>query len=314
MLTEKLCIVVPVYNEELAVEFGVNKLLDVLNDLIAKSKITPNSYILLVNDGSKDNTWAIIEQLVKKNNGRVTAISLASNTGKENAMLCGYHNVEADMCISIDIDLQDDISKIEEMVDLYYQGNHVIYGVRSNRDSDSMFKRLSAQMYYKIISLFNVETIKNVADFRLMSNFALKILKEFGETNLYLRGIIASMGLKSANVYYARLSRELGDTKYTLVKLLQLAFNGIFSMSSRPLLLIHLLSLIFLLISVAIFVYIIISILFFNTSSGWASILASIYLVGGALMLSMSLLAAYISRIYSEVKKRPLYIIEKKLD
>lgn len=305
---------VPVYNEELAVEYGVNKLLGVLNDLIDKSKITPNSYILLVNDGSKDNTWSIIEKLVENHNGRIIAISLASNVGHQNALLCGYHNVEADMCISIDIDLQDDIYKIEDMIDLHQQGYHIVHGVRTNRDSDSMFKRLSAQIYYKIIGFLNVHTIKNVADFRLMSRFSLQALKEFSETNLYLRGIVVSMGLKSANVYYARLSRELGETKYTLIKMLKLALNGIFAMSNRPLLLIHILSLIFLLISFAIFLYIIVSMLFFNTSSGWASIMASIYLVGGSLMLSMSLLAEYLSRIYLDVKKRPLYIIEKILD
>jgi glycosyltransferase involved in cell wall biosynthesis len=310
-MLKKLVIISPCYNEELAVEAGVISLLAVLDDLIVKNKISQDSHLLLINDGSKDNTWSIIEKLLEKHNGKIIAISLAGNVGHQNALLCGYHNAQADMCISIDIDLQDDISKIEEMVDLYYNGYHIVHGVRTDRGNDSWFKKYSALLFYKLVKFFNPKTIENSADFRLMSSFAIDQLKYFSETNLYLRGIITSMGLRSSFIHYVRLERALGETKYTIVKMLSLAFDGIFAMSAKPLLLIHLFSIIFLLLSFCIFVWMIISLLSGHAGSGWLSIMGSIYLVGGFIMLSMSLLASYISRIYIDVKKRPLYFIEK---
>jgi glycosyltransferase involved in cell wall biosynthesis len=309
-MLKKLVIISPCYNEELAVEAGVVSLLAVLDELIIKNKISQESHLLLINDGSQDNTLAIMEQLVNKYRGKVQVISLAGNVGHQNALLCGYHNVDCDMAVSVDIDLQDDISKIEEMVDLYYKGNHIVYGVRNNRDSDNFYKKYTANLFYSIMFFFNKDTIRNTSEFRLISFFAIEKLKGYQEVNLYLRGIISSMGLKSANVYYARLSRELGETKYTTIKLLKLAFNAIFSMSSKPLLLIHIFSIIFLFLSFCIFIWMIISLISGHAGSGWLSIIGSIYLVGGFIMLSMSLLASYISRIYAEVKKRPRYFIE----
>ena len=308
---KKLAIITPCFNEKLALEAGVLKLLEVLDDLILKNKITTDSYLLLINDGSKDNTLEIMERLTNENKGKIQAISLASNVGHQNVLLCGYNNVNCDMAVSIDIDLQDDITKIEDMVDLYYLGNHIVYGVRINRDSDSFFKKYSAQLFYKIMKFLDKNTITQASEFRLMSSFAIEKLKEFGEVALYLRGIIASMNLKSANVYYKRLARELGETKYSISKLVKLALDGLFASSTRPLLLIHILSIVFLFISFVIFGWIIYSILFSNPLGGWVSLLGSIYLVGGFIMLSISLLSSYIARIYLEIKKRPLYFIEK---
>lgn len=310
----KLAIVVPCYNEEAILKQTTEVLLNLLEELIDKAKINPDSYILFVNDGSRDDTWDILcrEHDLSKN---INAISLAANVGHQNALLAGLESVkdDCDFAISLDADLQDDISVIEEMIDKYNAGADIVYGVRNDRKSDSFFKRSSAKLFYKFMSAMGVKTIENHADFRLMSARVLKQLSQYNERNLFLRGIIPSMGYKTDRVYYSRLKRTAGKSKYSLGKMIKLAGNGITSFTIRPITLITALGFIIMLLALVAFLYTLISYFTGNTEPGWSSLMISIWFLGGVQLFSIGVVGQYVGKAYFEAKQRPRYDIIENL-
>ena len=310
----KLAIVVPCYNEEAILKQTTEVLLNLLEELIDKAKINPDSYILFVNDGSRDDTWDILcreHDLSTK----INAISLAANVGHQNALLAGLESVmdDCDFAISLDADLQDDISVIEEMIDKYNAGADIVYGVRNDRKSDSFFKRSSAKLFYKFMLAMGVKTIENHADFRLMSARVLKQLSQYNERNLFLRGIIPSMGYKTDRVYYSRLKRTAGKSKYSLGKMIKLAGNGITSFTIRPITLITALGFIIMLLALAAFLYTLISYFTGNTEPGWSSLMISIWFLGGVQLFSIGVVGQYVGKAYFEAKQRPRYDIVENL-
>lgn len=309
----QLSLIVPCYNEGNIIAYTNKELLGLLYNLIHKGMISESSYILYVDDGSDDNQWDLIKKLSLEDK-RVHAIKLARNYGHQNALLAGLLNSNCDMAISIDADLQDDISAVEKMVELYNQGYDIVYGVRKSRKTDSFFKRNTAKLYYKLLKLMGVNVIYDHADFRLMSKKALDALKNYTEVNLFLRGIIKDIGLKSAVVYYDRLDRISGISKYTCLKMFKLALDGITSFSVFPLRCISLIGIIlffisFVLGSWVLWVYFVKG----NAVPGWASSVLPIYLLGGIQLLSLGIVGEYIAKIYNEVKKRPRFFIEKSI-
>lgn len=310
----KLAIVVPCYNEEAILKQTTEVLLNLLEELIDKAKINPDSYILFVNDGSRDDTWDI---LCREHDlsPRINAINLAANVGHQNALLAGLESVmdDCDFAISLDADLQDDISVIEEMIDKYNAGADIVYGVRNDRKSDSFFKRSSAKLFYKFMSAMGVKTIENHADFRLMSARVLKQLSQYNERNLFLRGIIPSMGYKTDRVYYSRLKRTAGKSKYSLGKMIKLAGNGITSFTIRPITLITALGFIIMLLALAAFLYTLISYFTGNTEPGWSSLMISIWFLGGVQLFSIGVVGQYVGKAYFEAKQRPRYDIIENL-
>lgn len=314
MRPNKLAIVVPCYNEEETLQNTINHLSKLLDKLIEKDKISKNSNILLVNDGSKDKTWNIIEENFNKNN-YVVGIKLSHNVGHQNALYAGLESTKElyDMTISIDADLQDDINVIEDMIDSYHNGNEIVYGVRNDRTSDSFFKKATAESFYKIIEKCGVETIYNHADFRLMSKLAVENLCKYEESNLYLRGIVPKIGFKNDKIEYKRKEREAGCSKYNLKSMLKLAIDGITSFSNKPLDLLLNFSIFLLVMSfLTLFVTILLDVISFNISMT-VYILHSIWIIGSIQLCAISLIGQYIGRINLEVKKRPRYIIEKYL-
>jgi len=308
----KLAIVIPCYNEEEVLNETSSRLLSVMNKLIDNHKISQSSYILFVNDGSKDNTWNIIQTL-NHSNAIFCGLCLSRNVGHQNALLAGL-NFVADKCdaaISIDADLQDDVNAIEEMVDKYNEGNDIVYGVRKERKKDSFFKKHTALGFYKFMSALGVESVYNHADFRLMSSRALKALLEYKEKNLFLRGIMPLIGYKTDKVYYNRDARFAGESKYPFTKMLNFAVNGITSFSVKPLRIIFLVGIISLLISLISFIYILVSYFSGHIIQGWSSIMVSIWLLGSLVIISLGIIGEYVGKIYTEVKERPLYNIEK---
>ena len=307
----KLAIVVPCYNEEEMLPISVPRLLDVIQNLSNSNKISSDSYLLFVDDGSKDKTWDVLSEFHTKDE-RVRAVKLAKNRGHQNALLSGLFTAidDADVTISIDADLQDDISKMEEMIDFYNDGIDIVYGVRSSRKSDSFFKRTTAQGYYKFLDSMGVETIYNHADYRLMSKRAVQELSRYSESNVYLRGIIPLIGYKTASVSYERTKREAGESKYPLKKMIALAFDGISSFSVKPLDYIVFLGAVVLIIAFAAAVYAFVSYFIGDVEKGWTSLILSIWFVGGVQLLSLGIIGEYIGKIYKEVKNRPKYNIE----
>lgn len=307
----RLAIVIPCYNEEETLQNTINILSNLLKDLINKNKIASNSKLVLVNDGSKDKTWDIIDNNFKNNN-YVNGIKLAHNVGHQNALYAGLESIkdDFDLTISIDADLQDDINVIEQMIDNYDNGDEIVYGVRNDRSTDTFLKKTTAQTFYKIISECNVETIYNHADFRLMSKLAVHKLCEYNETNLYLRGIVPKIGYKTSSVEYKRREREAGKSKYNIHSMLKLALDGITSFSSTPLDILLKSGLTISFISfVALIVNIVLNIM--NITSGLdIYILISIWLICGIQLTAFGLIGQYIGRINQEVKHRPRYIIE----
>ena len=306
-----LSIVVPCYNEEEMLPITIPRLLSLLDELVNKGKVSNKSYILFVNDGSKDKTWEILEEEHKKDK-RVRAVKLAHNVGHQNALLSGlFTSVEdSDMLVSIDADLQDDETKIEDMVDLCGGGADIVYGVRSSRESDSFFKRTTAQGYYKFLSSMGVDTVYNHADYRLMSKRAVKELAKYGEENVYLRGIVPLIGYNTAVVTYERKTREAGESKYPLKKMLALAFDGITSFSTKPISFIIGLGAIVLFICFIAALYAFISYFVGDVEAGWTSTILSIWFLGGVQLVCIGIIGEYIGKIYKEVKKRPKYNIE----
>ena len=310
-----LYIVVPCYNEEEVLPLTIPEFKKTISDLVTKGKISPLSRILFVNDGSKDKTWEILEKEHQEDE-KVLALKLARNAGHQNALLAGLSvaKEKADIMVTIDADLQDDITKVEDMVDEYHNGCQIVYGVRDNRKSDSFFKRFTAQGFYKFMNRMGVETIYNHADYRLMSKIAVEELSKYTEVNVFLRGMVPLLGYKTTCVYYSRSKREAGESKYPLKKMLSFAFDGITSFSIKPINMIVGLGVFVLFVCILAAVYAFISYFTGNTDSGWTSLILSIWFIGGIQLLSIGVIGQYIGKIYKEVKRRPKYNIETVLD
>ncbi len=308
---DRLAIVIPCYNEEEMLPISLPKLTEFLSALMSRDKISKDSYLLLVDDGSKDKTWDQLREWHEKSD-MVRALKLARNTGHQNALFSGLLTAskDADMIVSIDADLQDDYTKIEEMVDFYHEGCDIVYGVRSKRDSDSFFKRFTAESYYKLLNRMGVDCVYNHADFRLMSKRAVLQLAKYEEVNLYLRGIVPLIGYKSAVVEYERTKREAGESKYPFKKMLALAFDGITSFSVKPINYILGLGIIVLFICFVAAVYAFVSYFSGNVTEGWTSLILSIWFLGGVQLICLGVIGEYIGKTYKEVKRRPKYNIE----
>lgn len=308
---DRLAIVVPCYNEEEVFPETARQLTERVKDLVEKQKIAENSFILFVNDGSRDRTWPLIRAEFEKN-PYVFGLNLAGNVGHQAALLAGLMTVKdlADVSISIDADLQDDIGVMEEMIDRYHEGCDIVYGVRSQRKTDSFFKKATAQGFYKFMSAMGAKTVYNHADYRLMSARALQQLSHYEERNLFLRGIAPLIGYQTACVYYARKERFAGESKYPLKKMLAFAFDGITSFSVKPITFICVLGLLAILVSLAAIIYALVVWIMGDTVSGWTSLFASIWFLGGVQLLSIGIVGQYVGKTYIESKKRPLYNIE----
>ncbi|GFI65620.1 putative glycosyltransferase YkoT [Lachnospiraceae bacterium] len=312
---DKLGIVVPCYNEEEVLKIASEALRGVLDDLIGKGKIARDSFILFVNDGSRDRTWELIEEEHAAYPARVLGVKLAGNVGHQFALTAGLITAK-DMCdvtVSIDADLQDDVAVIEEMIDKFHGGCDVVYGVRKERKTDTFFKRTTAQAFYKIMHLMGVKTVYNHADFRLMSKRAVEEFSKYRETNLFLRGMMPLLGYQTDSVYYDRKERVAGESKYPLKKMLALAFNGISSFSVKPISLIMGMGLFIVAASFLALIYALISFCTGHVVPGWTSLILSIWFLGGLQLLAIGMVGLYIGKIYIEVKQRPRYNIEKVL-
>ncbi|MBD5225184.1 MAG: glycosyltransferase family 2 protein [Bacteroidales bacterium] len=310
-----IAIVVPCYNEGDALPISVPKMLDVLDRLSVLKLASKDSYVLLCNDGSTDCTWELIEKMhiVDK---RVKGISLAHNRGHQNVLLAGLMTVmnRCDAAVSIDADLQDDPEAIIEMVKKFNEGTEIVFGVRSSREKDSWFKRTTAHAFYSFQKSMGLETIYDHADYRLLSNRALQLLSQYSESNLFLRGIIPQIGLKSDIVTYARDERVAGESKYPLTKMLGFSIDGITSFSARPMRWIFMTGLILLLIDLVVGIYVFVSYFFSDhISAGWTSIMLSIWALGSLILMSIGIVGEYIGKIFVEVKHRPRYAVSDKL-
>ena len=308
-----LAVVVPCFNEEEVLTETHRRLTDLINRLINDKKIDCGSFMLFVNDGSRDRTWDMIEQFHLSGGSRVRGVKLAGNVGHQNALMAGLHVAKehADMVVTIDADLQDDVDAISSMVDEYDKGADIVYGVRRSRKTDTWFKRTTALTFYKLMQKLGVKSVYNHADYRLMSRRAVEQLCRYRERNLFLRGMVPLIGYSSAVVYYDRAERFAGESKYPLKKMLNFAVDGITSFSVKPVRMVLALGVFFVLISFIIFLYVIISYLCGDTAQGWSSLILSIWFVGGMILIGLGTVGEYVGKIYIEVKDRPLYNIEK---
>ncbi len=304
--------VIPCYNEEEVLPETVSRLTEKLKQLIADGIADDKSRMLFVDDGSKDKTWKLIEQFSSESK-YVGGVKLSRNRGHQNALLAGLMTAKGkcDCVISLDADLQDDIGVIDEFVLKYQDGCEVVYGVRSSRDKDTAFKRGTAQGYYKFMAALGVDIVYNHADYRLLGSRALEALSEYREVNLFLRGIVPLIGFRSDYVYYERSERFAGESKYPLKKMLKFAVDGITSFSVKPLKIISNIGIIICLLSVIFFIYAIISFFCGSSVAGWASIMCSIWFLGGLQMMGIGIVGTYVGKIYSESKHRPRFIIDK---
>ena len=311
----KLYLAIPCYNEEDVLWDSAEKLLNKYYDMMGENKISPDSRIVFIDDGSKDKTWEIIQDLHGQN-PIFQGIKLSRNRGHQNALLAGLMTLKdkADAVISIDADLQDDINVFDEMVRHYESGCDVVYGVRSKRATDTFFKRFTAESFYKILNKMGAKVIFNHADFRLMSRRALEAFSLYKETNIFLRGMVPLIGYKSAIVKYERSERLAGESKYPLKKMLALAWEGITSLSIQPIRMITWLGLFIFPISIVMIIYSLISFFVGAAVSGWASTLCSIWALGGLQLLAIGIIGEYIGKIYMETKRRPRFIVEEYLD
>lgn len=309
---DKLAIVVPCYNEEEVLKLASEALRGVLDDLVQKGKIAADSFILFVNDGSRDRTWELIEEEHRAYPVQVCGVKLAGNVGHQFALTAGLLTAKdmSDVTISIDADLQDDVNVIEEMIDKYHGGNDIVYGVRKERKTDTFFKRTTAQAFYRLMSMMGVKTIYNHADFRLMSKRAVEEFSKYKETNLFIRGMVPLIGYQTDCVYYDRRERAAGESKYPLKKMLALAFNGISSFSVKPISLILGLGLFIIFVSLLAALYALISYFTGHVVPGWTSLILSIWFLGGLQLLAIGMVGQYIGKVYIEVKQRPRYNIE----
>ncbi len=310
-----LYIVVPCYNEQDVLPVTSGMFLDKLHQLIDKGKISPDSRVLFVNDGSRDDTWKIITQLSQAD-AHFQGIAQSRNRGHQNAVLAGLMEAKdrCDITISIDCDGQDDLNAMDEMVDAYLDGCDVVYGVRSKRDTDTWFKRVTAEGFYKFMASMGAEVVFNHADYRLLSSRALQALSGFKEVNLFLRGMVPLVGFKSTSVYYERHERLAGKSHYPLKKMIALAFDGITSLSVKPIRLIFFAGLLLCLLSFVGIVWALVAALTGNAVSGWASMACIMCLLGGMQALFLGVIGEYIGKIYLEVKARPRYIIAERTE
>ena len=307
----KLAIVVPCYNEEQVLPETTRRLSELLQRLADSGKVSDSSRIYFVDDGSRDQTWPLIEQLAQAN-PLIKGIKLSRNRGHQNALLSGLMNAEGDVVISVDADLQDDLDAIVEMLNAHSQGSDVVYGVRSRRDTDTFFKRFTAQAYYKLLQIMGVDVVFDHADYRLLSRRAIEALQGYEETNLFLRGIIPTLGFKSSKVYYERHERFAGESKYPVHKMLALAIEGITSFSPMPLRMIAAFGIFVTIISAFLGLWAVAVRLFTDSAvPGWASTAVPIYFLGGLQLLGIGVIGEYLAKVYMEVKRRPRYIIEK---
>ena len=306
-----LYLAIPCYNEEEVLRDSAGKLLRKYVTMMAEHKITFDSKIVFIDDGSKDKTWQIIEELHREN-PIFQGIKLTRNRGHQNALLCGLMTLKdkADAVISIDADLQDDINTFDEMVAKFEEGCDVVYGVRSKRETDTFFKRFTAEAFYKILNHMGAKVIFNHADFRLMSKRALEAFSLYKETNIFLRGMVPLIGYKSDIVTYERSERLAGESKYPLKKMLALAWEGITSLSIQPIRVITWSGIIIFIVSLIMIIYSLVSFFIGASVSGWASTLCSIWALGGLQLLAIGIIGEYIGKIYLEAKRRPRYIVE----
>ena len=310
-----IAIVVPCYNEEAALPISVARLLGLLDRMSADGLVSPDSYILCSNDGSRDDTWGVIERL-HADDKRLKGISLAHNRGHQYALLAGLMAVKdlCDAAVSIDADLQDDVEAIDEMTERYRSGFDVVYGVRRHRKEDGVFKRTTAKGFYRLRNALGMRTVNNHADYRLLSAAALKGLCRYRETNLFLRGIVPMLGLRQTQVFYDRKPRVFGRSKYPVGKMLNFAADGITSFSVRPARMILSCGLVFVLISLGILTYVLVRHFTGHTIPGWASIILSIWFCTGVLLLALGIIGEYLGKVYMEVKRRPRWQEERRLN
>ncbi|MDR1802160.1 MAG: glycosyltransferase family 2 protein [Treponema sp.] len=308
-----IAIIVPCYNEEEVLPETAKRLSSTMQQLINEQIIDKYSKILFVDDGSGDNTWGLIEKYHAENPSLFCGIKLSGNRGHQNALLCGLLAVtdHVNAAISIDADLQDDINVIGKMIEKYRAGYEIVYGVRSNRETDSFFKRATAQGFYRFMRFLGVDLVYNHADFRLMGQNALKALSEYGEVNLFLRGIVPMLGFKTGIEYYTRTERLAGTSKYPLRKMFKFALEGITSFSIKPIRMITFLGIFIFTISMVMIVYFFVRYFTGHTVSGWASIACSLWGIGGLILFSIGIIGEYIGKIYLEAKRRPRYHIEQ---
>lgn len=306
-----LYLAVPCYNEEDVLYDTAEKLMVKYNQLISEGKISDKSRIVFIDDGSKDKTWEIIKELHCQFQW-ISGLKLTRNRGHQNAVLCGLMTLKdyADAVISIDADLQDDINAIDLMLEEYENGSEVVYGVRKKRETDTVFKRFTAEAFYKILKKMGGNVIFNHADFRLMSKKALEGMAEFKEVNLFLRGIVPMIGYKSSIVEYERFERTAGESKYPLTKMLALAWEGVTSLSIKPIRMVMWLGIIIFLISIAFLIYSFVAFCLGHTISGWTSTFISIWAIGGLQLFAIGIIGEYLGKVYLETKSRPRYIVE----
>lgn len=306
-----LYVVVPCYNEEAVLHETSKRMLELFGSMKADGLINEKSRIVFVDDGSKDKTWSIIDTLAKEHT-EIAGIKLAHNAGHQNALFGGLMTVkdDCDCAISIDADLQDDINVIPDMVKHYIDGYDVVYGVRNKRDTDTFFKRTTAVGFYKLMQFMGVNIVFNHADYRLMSKRAIDGLAQFPERNMFLRGMVPLVGYRSTSVYYDRSERFAGESKYPLKKMISFAFDGITSFSISPIRMISAFGAIVCVIAVIMAIYALVQKIMGHTGAGWASLMMSIWFIGGVQLLSVGLIGEYIGKLYKEVKRRPRYIIE----
>ena len=309
-----LAIVVPCYKEEAVLHETHKRLSQLLDRLTTEERISPKSYILYVNDGSTDRTWEIIKEFYK-NTSYACGLNLAGNVGHQNALMAGLNAVKerCDAAISIDADLQDDVNVIPEMVERYMEGNDIVYSVRRERKTDTFFKRTTALAFYRLMKTMGAKSVYNHADYRLMSSRAIQQLCRFRERNLYLRGLVPLIGYQTACVYYNRDKRFAGESKYPFKKMLNFAIDGITSFSVKPVRMIFWLGCIFLLIALCVTIWTLRAYFLHDTVPGWSSLMISLWLVGGTILISLGIVGEYIGKIYIEVKDRPRYNEEELL-
>lgn len=314
-MRNKLYMVIPCYNEQEVLPETSKRLKEKLSTLVKAGKIDPESRIIFVNDGSKDRTWEIIRRLHEED-PVFGGVNLSRNRGHQNALLAGLMTVKdhADMAISMDADLQDDINAIDEMVEKYLNGTDIVYGVRSSRAKDTFFKKATAEGFYKLMNTMGVNTVFNHADYRLMSKRALEGLAEFREVNLFLRGIVPMIGYSTDVVYYERGERFAGESKYPFGKMLSFAIEGITSLSTKPIRMITFLGFFIFLVSIGILIYSLVRHFMGATIVGWTTLMVSVWAIGGLILLSLGVVGEYIGKIYLETKARPRFLIEEFLN
>ena len=310
----RLAIVVPCYNEEEVIEMSNSVLVEKLKELMDEGLISDDSYIYYVNDGSKDNTWNILEKLHERYSC-VNCLKLSRNRGHRNAVMAGMMSAmdNCDCCITIDADLQDDVNVIRDMVINYLKGDQIVLGVRSKRDKDTFFKRFTAQTFYKVMNWMGAQTVQDHADFRLMSNVVLHELSKYNETNLFLRGVVMELGFSRSIVYFERKERLAGETKYPLSKMINLAVDGITSFSIKPIKLVRSLGILLTVLSVVAAIVFFVLFLCQVPVSGWVAVLLAIFFMGGIQLIALGVIGEYVGKTYVESKHRPRYIVERNL-